>query len=462
VIQAATLTGMVELPDKALAELRRSLSGPLLLPDDEGYDAARTIWNRMIDRRPALIARCSDANDVIRAVLFARQHDLLLSVRAGGHNVAGSAVCDGGLMLDLTSMKRTQIDPGARVITAEPGLTWGEFDTVTQRAGLVTPGGIVSTTGVGGLTLGGGHGWLMRRHGLTCDNLRAVTLVTVDGRLVRASSDERADLFWGVRGGGGNFGVVTAFEFRLHALTKVVAGLLVYPTTRAREVLARYFEITARAADDLAVYVIITTWVDGTPVIAVVPCYSGPPERADAALRPLRALGPAHLDTVRSMTYGELQTAFDATNPSGPWYYKSGFIDAGRLPEDRFIETLLGQCDFPSPSPLSRIVIEHLGGAVAGVAPDATAFPHRHSPFDLIFIAGGFRAEESRSNIEWARKGWRAMRPFMSGGVYVNYLDGDEGPARVQEAYGPSYERLVTLKRRYDPANVFRLNQNVA
>ena len=458
---ATTLTGTVELSDRAVAELRRALAGPVLLPGDAGYDAARTVWNRTIDRRPALVARCAGADDVVRAIRFAREHDLLLSVRGGGHNVTGSAVCAGGLMLDLSSMKATRIDPAARVAVAEPGLTWGEFDTATQRSGLATTGGIVSTTGVAGLTLGGGHGWLMRRHGLTCDNLLAVTLVTADGRRLRASADEHADLFWGVRGGGGNLGVVTSFEFRLHPLTHVVAGMLVYPRTLARDVLARYLEVTATAPDDLAVYAILTTWSDGTPVIAVVPCYSGPPARAAAVVRSLGFPGAPLLDSIRAMTYGELQSSFDATNPPGPWYYKSGFAEADRVGDGRFGDALLARCDFPSPSPLSRIVVEHLGGAAARVPHDATAFAHRHSAYDLIFIAGGFRPEETSANVQWARGAWTAMRPFMSGGVYVNYLDGDEGPSRVEAAYGATYERLAALKRRYDPDNVFRLNQNV-
>jgi FAD/FMN-containing dehydrogenase len=461
VLLATTLTGTVELSDRVVAELRRALTGPVLLPGDDGYDAARTVWNRMIDRRPALVARCAGRDDVVRAMHFAREHDLLLSVRGGGHNVTGSAVCAGGLMLDLSAMKGTRIDPDARVVTAEPGLTWGEFDAATQRFGLATTGGIVSTTGLAGLTLGGGHGWLMRRHGLTCDNLRAVSLVTADGRIVRASADEHADLFWGVRGGGGNLGIATSFEFRLHPLTRVVAGMLVYPMTLARDVLARYLELTAAAPDDLAVYAILTTWSDGTPVIAVVPCYSGPPERADAMRRSLGFPGAPLLDSVRAMTYGELQTSFDATNPPGPWYYKSGFADADRVGDAGFVDTLLARCDFAAPSLLSRIVVEHLGGAAARIPHDATAFAHRHSPYDLIFIAGGFRPEAAAANVQWARGAWAALRPFMSGGVYVNYLDGDEGQSRIEAAYGATYERLRALKRRYDPDNVFRLNQNV-
>ncbi len=460
-VQAATLTGTVELPERVVIDFRRRLSGRLLLPGHAEYDDARTIWNRTIDRRPALIARCASIDDVRSAVEVARQHDLLVSVRGGGHNVTGNAVCDGGLMIDLSLMKGSRLDPDGRSIAAEPGLTWKDFDTATQTAGLVTTGGIVSTTGIAGLTLGGGHGWLTRKHGLACDNLSSVRVVTADGRLVNASPDEYPDLFWAVRGGGGNFGIVVSFEFRLHPLTSVTGGLLLYPMTRAKEVLELYRDCAVTAPDELSVYIIITVWSDGTPVIAIVPCYSGPAAWAERVLRPLRRLRAPLLDTIRPITYGELQTMFDATNPPGAWYYKSGYLDGAKVEADDFIDVLLGHCDFPSPSLLSRIVIEHLGGAMARVGSDATAFAHRTDPFDLIVIAGGFRPEESRKNVAWARDAWGAMRPFMSGGVYVNYLDTDEGTDGVKAAYGPTYDRLARLKHRYDPGNVFRLNQNI-
>lgn len=461
-VEATTLSGAIRaLPDAAVHELGRRLAGSLLRPGAAGYDEARAVWNRMIDRRPALIARCAGVEDVVTAVRFAREHDLLLSVRGGGHNVTGHAVCEGGLMIDLSPMKAAEVDPERRVVRAEPGLTWKDLDTAAQRHGLATTGGIVSTTGIAGLTLGGGHGWLMRSRGLACDNLLAVEIVTADGQRLVASAEQHPDLFWGVRGGGGNFGVVTAFEFRLHPLATILGGFLLYPLTRAREVLDVYRERALTAPDELTVAVLITTWHDGTPVLAVVVCHSGDVAAGERLVRPLRALGSPILDAVRPMAYGELQTMFDATNPPGAWYYKTGYLEGEQVQGARFVDALVDHADFPSPSPLSRIVIEHLGGAMSRVPGDATAFVHRAAPFDLIVIAGGFRPDEREKNVAWARATSAAMRPFGSGGAYVNYLDGDAGADAVRAAYGPAHARLVALKNRYDPHNVFRLNQNI-
>jgi FAD/FMN-containing dehydrogenase len=461
-MMVATLSGCDrDIPAGAVQKFAGQLSGKLLLPADAGYDDARTVWNRMIDRRPAMIARCARADDVVAAVHFARQHDLLLSVRSGGHNVTGHAVCERGLMIDLSPMKAIRVDPGQRLASVEAGLTWKEFDTATQTYGLATTGGIISSTGVAGLTLGGGHGWLMRRHGLACDNLVAVELVTADGRRLRASHAEHADLFWGVRGGGGNFGIVTSFEFRLHPISTVLGGMLLFPLTRGREVLDVYRQQARVAPDELTCGALITVWHDATPVIAIALCYCGPPERGERLVAPFRKLGSPLLDAVRPLPYAELQTTFDATNPPGRWYYKTGYLDGDRMEGDRFVEALLAQCDFPSPSPLSRIFIEHLGGAMGRVAPEATAFVHRRAPYDLIVIAGGFRPEDTEKNVAWARATSAAMGPFMSGGAYVNYLDADAGADAVRAAYGPAYERLITLKEKYDPQNIFRLNQNI-
>ena len=460
-LRVTTLTGTVGLRDKTVEGLVTSLSGRLLLPHDEEYDQARAVWNRMVDRKPALIVRCAGDGDVIRSVRFAREHDLLMSVRGGGHNVSGNAVCDGGIMIDLSLMKGTAIDAERRVVRAEAGLNWGELDTATQRSGLATTGGFVSTTGVAGLTLGGGHGWLMRRHGLACDALLSADIVTADGLRLRASSEENPDLFWGIRGGGGNFGVVTSFEFQLHPLDKVVGGVVLYPMDRAREILGLYREFVGGAPDELTAHVLITTWFDGNPVIAIGVCYCGPPEVGDRVLQPIRKLGSPILDNIGPRDYTELQAMFDATNPPGNWYYKSGYFDSTRVKDNHFIDVLLEHCDFPSPSPLSRIAIEQLGGAMARVDPQDTAFNHRGAPFSLLVIAGGFEPEAAEDNIRWARGTWDAMRPFLSDGVYVNYLGADEGAERIKGAYGQGYDRLVALKARYDPENRFRLNQNI-
>ena len=460
-IEAVTLTGRVTLSEHLVRAFAKSLSGQLLLPGEPGYDEARTIWNRMIDNRPALIARCAGADDVAAAIGFAREHELLISVKGGGHNVTGNAVCAGGLMLDLSPMKGARVDPVRRVMTAGAGLTWGELDTATQRHGLATTGGIITSTGVAGLTLGGGHGWLMRKHGLSCDNVLGFDVVTADGARLRACADENPELYWGLRGGGGNFGVVTAFDFRLHPVGTILGGLVVYPLSRARELLRLYRDLAPTAPDELVAGVLITTWSDGTPVIAVGLCWSGVIETGERVIKPLRGLGSPIVDGVRPMTYGELQTMFDATNPPGAWYYRTGYLDADKFQEDDFVDVLLSRCDFPSPSLLSRVYIEHLGGAMGRVPSDATAFVHRRSPFDLIVIAGGFPAEAAERNVEWARATSNAMRPFMSGGAYVNYLGADASIDAVRSAYGSAYARLAALKRRYDPDNFFRLNQNI-
>ena len=462
VLRTTGTAGSVTLAQPLVDAFGRSLKGALLTRSAPDYDERRRVWNRMIDRRPALIARAAVADDVVKAVRFAQDHDLLISVRGGGHNVTGNAVCEGGLMIDLSSMRATQVDPARRIALADPGQNWGDFDGAVQRYGLVTTGGIVSTTGLAGLTLGGGHGWLTRKHGLTCDNLVSVDLVTAAGNGIHASAEENSDLFWAVRGGGGNFGVVTRFEFQLHPLEGVWAGLMLFPQTRAKEVLEHYFACAAVAPDELTLYVIITTWHDGAPVIAIVACYSGAMANGEKALSPLKTIANPLLDTIGPTTYGTLQTMFDATNPPDAWYYKTGYCKDQQPGSAPFIDTLLAHCDFPSPSPLSRIVIEHLGGAMARVPADATAFAHRDASFDLIFIAGGFAPEATERNRAWARTAWEAMRPFLSGGAYVNYLDGDEGAAGLEAAYyGPTQARLAAIKARYDPDNRFRLNQNI-
>jgi FAD/FMN-containing dehydrogenase len=443
--------------DNAVDALRARLRGPLLRPGADDYDAARTVWNAMIDRRPALIARCSGVADIIAAVTFAREHGLLLSIKGGGHNVAGKAVCDDGLLLDLSPMKGIRVDPVARTVRAEPGLTWGELDAEAQTFGLATIGVDVSSVGIAGVTLGGGFGWLVRNYGLACDTLRSIDLVTADGRFLTASATENADLFWGVRGGGGNFGIASSFEYQLQPVGQLLAGLLLYPVTQAKDVLKFYREHTRTAPDELTVWAILLTAPDGAQSLALFVCYNGPSAAAQRAVQPLREFGPPLEDHIVPMSYREVQTMFDAAFPAGrQGYWKSSFL--GELSDDS-IEIMVAR--FATvPSPQSAVLIEHLGGAVNRVGTDETAFNDRDAPYSFLILSTWPGPAESEQNIQWTDEFWQAMQSFSSGGVYVNYL-GEEGANRVKAAYGRNYERLVALKNKYDPTNIFRCNQNI-
>ena len=460
-VQVTTTAGeMRGLDEPALNALRSGLRGPLLFAGDPGYEDARKIWNAMVDKRPALIARCAGAADVRRCVEFAARHSLLLAVRGGGHNVAGNAVCNGGLMIDLSRLKAIRVDPAARTARAEPGVNWAEFDRETQGFGLATTGGTVPSTGIAGLTLGGGIGWLKGTYGLTCDNLVSADIVTAEGLLLTADAERHADLFWGLRGGGGNFGVVTSFEYRLHPVGKVLAGMVIHPLDQARRALAQLREFAATMPDELAVTAVLLTSADGAPVLAIAVCYNGPLEAGERALKELRAFGPPVADTIAPMDYLALQSMIEAAFPFG-WqnYWKS---DALADLSEGAIEALVG--GFATvPAPSIVVGIEHMAGAVGRVAPDATAFPHRSARYNVLILGIWPKAQDNRANSEWVRGYWRGLKPFSSG-VYVNYLAeaADEGPDRVKAAYGPkTYARLVKLKNKYDPGNLFRLNQNV-
>jgi FAD/FMN-containing dehydrogenase len=447
--------------EEAVAAFKTTLRGALLRPGDDGYDAARTLWNAMIDKRPALIVRCAGVADVINAVNFARTYDLLVAVRGGGHNVAGNAVCDGGLMIDLSPMKSVHVDPVRRTARAEPGVTWREFDHETQAFGLATTGGVIPTTGIAGLTLGGGIGWLMGKHGLSCDNLLSVDVVTADGRLLKASATEHPDLFWGVRGGGGNFGVVTSFEYQLHAVGQVLGGMVIHPVERARDALKFYREFTRTAPDVLTSMAAFLTSPEGAPVVALVVCYNGPLAEGEKVLQPLRAFGPPAADHIGPMPYTALQGMLEAGFPPGLQnYWKSNFL------KDLSDDAIAVMIDYfaQMPAPTSALVIEHIGGAVSRVGEDATAFTHRQAPYNLLIVGIWPNLADNDTNIRWVRQTWDAMQPFSSGAVYVNYLGqaADEGAERIKEAYGVAkYERLLALKKQYDPTNLFRLNQNI-
>jgi hypothetical protein len=450
------------LDQSAVQDFKANLRGTLVQPADPDYDRARKVWNAMIDKRPALIARCAGAADVMQSVNFARAHSLLLAVRGGGHNVGGNAVCDGGLTIDLSPMKSVRVDPARRIARADAGLTWREFDGETQAFGLATTGGQISATGIAGLTLGGGWGYLARRYGLSCDNLESVDIVTADGQLLTASAAENADLFFGVHGGGGNFGVVTSFEYRLHPVSTVLAGIIAYPFQKARDVLKLFRELTSAAPDELASGVVLISLPDGTPVAGIVLCYSGPPSEGERLLKPLRAFGPPLIDQIGPIPYTAAQQLIDGFYPSGLQnYWKSSFL---KEISDQAIDTMVDFCS-KRPSPMCHGLIEHqLGGAVTRADRDSTAFAHRDVEFSFMALGVCATAAEIEKCAQWAREFWGAMQPSSTGTVYVNYLgrEADEGPDRIKAAYGPEkYARLVALKNRYDPSNLFRLNQNI-
>ena len=450
--------GVPEIGAEALKKFETSLTGDVLRPDHAAYDPARALYNAMIDCRPALIVRCKAASDVVRAIEFARGHQLLVAVRGGGHNVAGKALCDGGLVVDLSVMKDIEVDPGARTVRAGAGLTWGEFDRATQEHGLASTGGFISTTGIAGLTLGGGLGWLMRKYGLACDNLRAVEIVTADGQVRRADADENPDLFWGVRGGGGNFGVVTSFEYRLHPVGQMLAGPVFFPLEHAKEGLRFYRDLMASAPDELMAYGVFLTSPEGARMFAVPVCYVGPMQQAEQVLKPLRSHPRVAADAVQPMRYTEIQSMFDPAFPAGRLnYWKSSFL---RELSDAAIDTLVAQFANVT-SPFSVLALEPFGGAVGRVGVDETAFPHRRNPFTLVIPGMWTDPAESASQMKWVRDFWEAMQPFASDAVYVNYLDADD-TNRVEAAYGAAtYKRLRLLKKKYDPENFFRVNQNI-
>jgi FAD/FMN-containing dehydrogenase len=437
--------------------LRNQLRGRLIQPGDAGYDASRTVWNAMIDRKPALVARCAGAADVIAAVQFARAHDLLLSIKGGGHNVAGLAVCDGGLMLDLSLMQSIRVDPHAQIARVEPGVVWGELDRETHAFGLATPGGVVATTGVAGLTLGGGQSWLTGKFGLTIDNLLAADVVLADGNLVHASATEHADLFWALRGAGANFGVVTSFEFRLHPVSTVLGGMVLHPFDRAREVLRFYREFSATLPDALTVYAGVLTAPDGNRVIAMVVCYVGDLAQGERELTPLRRFGQPLADLIQPMPYPAQQALIGQSFPAGRLnYWKSGLTNQLT---DEAIDVLVEYAG-RTPSPFTATVIADCHGAYGRVGRTTTAYAHRDLQYDLVILASWTDLAESDRNIDWTREFFQALEPHLSRGVYVNDL-GNEAHDRVREAYGENYERLVHLKSRYDPTNLFRLNQNI-
>lgn len=444
------------IEERAITRLRRTLRGAVLTPDDNEYDSARRIWNAMIDRRPGVIARCSSADDVRTALAFAADN-LPVSIRGGGHNIAGLALCDRGLTIDLSPMKHMEVDAAALTATAQAGLTWGEFDLQTQQFGLATTGGAVSTTGIAGLTLGGGMGWLMGRCGYTVDNLLSAEIVLHDGRVVTASEAEHADLFWALRGGGGNFGVVTSFQYTLHRVDAVWAGFVAHPIERLAPMLRFYRDHVSTAPDELTVHAAVMTLATGDRVAAMVPVWCGDPAEGERRLAALRSFGPPLADTVQQMPYVAAQSMLDAAVPYGRHnYWKSSFLkeldDAAIAAADEHARRVT--------SPYSLCLIEHVHGAPTRRPADATAFGVRDEHFHFVAIASWDPADDGIRHMEWARAFWTAMQPWSANRVYMNILGSDEGD-RVPEAYGPNYTRLAQVKATYDPLNCLRINQNI-
>lgn len=445
----------------AAAELGNSFTGSLLKPADAGYEEARKVHNGLVNKRPALIAQCHSPADVVAAIKLTQELGLEVAVRGGGHNVAGRATIDGGVMIDLAPMKAVQVDPEKRTVRAQGGATWAELNRETQRHGLAVTGGVVSSTGIAGLTLGGGLGWLMGKHGLALDNLCSVELVSAEGNIMRASKDEEEDLFWAVRGGGGNFGVATSLEYRLHPTgPTVTGGLLAHPFDRARDVLRFFRDRTASLPDEQTLFGTLAHAPDGSgmKLAAMVTSHCGSPADGEKAAAPLKQFGPPILDTVGQMTYCDLNSMLDGGYPKGAFnYWKSTFLT--QLSDDA-IDTM-AECFARCPTPMGQLLLEHIHGAVTRVGVKDTAFPHRADGFNFLILSQWMEPALTDRCIAWARETYAAMEPFAAAGRYVNYLDDDEPGDAVSAAYGPNYRRLQELKTKYDPKNFFRMNQNI-
>jgi FAD/FMN-containing dehydrogenase len=454
---------------KAIAELRAGLRGPLILPGEGGYEESRSVWNAMIDRRPAAVARCLGTADVQRCVRFAREHDLLLSIKGGGHNIAGLAVADGALTLDMSRMRGVWVDPARRMARAQAGCLLGDVDHETQLHGLAAVLGFVSATGITGLTLGGGFGYLTRRFGWTSDNVAGVDLVTADGELVRAGGDENPDLFWGLRGGGGNFGVVTGIDYALYPVgPEVVGGIVAWPAAEAPRVLELYRDLTASAPRELTLVAFQrpappAPWLPaewhGRPIVALLACHTGDPAEAERDVAPIRAFGRPLGDVLVRRPYAQVQSLLDATQPKGRRYYwKSEYLaDADSALRDRFVEHAAR-----IPSPHSAAILFHLGGALQDRTDDDTPVGNRDAHYVLNLASSWERAADDDANVGWAREAWNAMRGFSTGGTYVNFLTEDESAERIEAALGGAMERLARVKATWDPHNVFRTNRNIA
>jgi len=444
----------------SLSDLAARFSGHLLQPTDAGYDDARRVHNGLIDKRPSLIAQCRNTADIVDAVKLAADSGLEVAVKGGGHNPAGRATIDNGLMIDLSLMKGVHVDVRNKTARVQGGATWREYNRETQLHGLASTGGVISTTGVGGLTLGGGLGWLMPKYGMAVDNLRSAEVVTADGRALTASTSENADLFWAIRGGGGNFGIASSLEFNVHPVGPMITGgLVAHPFPNARDVLRFFRETTSSLPDEEMLVAGLIHAPDGSARLAgIVACHCGPLADGEAALRPVKAFGPPVMDVIGPMPYEAVCQMLDAAYPKGALnYWKSSFLPALT---DAAIDTLV-DCYSRVPSPMTGIIVEHFHGAVTRVPVSDTAFPHRTTGYNLLFLSEWTDPAETDRNIGWTRESYAAMQPFVGAGRYVNYLDNDEAGDPVAQAYGPAYARLREIKAKYDPKNFFHMNQNI-
>jgi len=452
VTQASSISDTVK-------EISPTFSGPLLQPGDPGYEEVRRVHNGLIDKRPALIARCRGVADVVDAVRLARAQRLEVAVRGGGHNPAGRATIDGGVMIDLSLMKGVVVDPKARSVRAQGGVTWAEFNRETQLHGLAATGGVISSTGIAGLTLGGGLGWLMGKRGLAADNLLSVEIVTAAGKVVTASGKENPDLFWAVRGGGGNFGIATSFLYRLHPVGPMITGgLVAHPFDQAKKLFHFYRDLTDKAPDELTIYAGLLHAPDGNKLAAIAICHCGPLRLGAAATRALKQFGSPVMDTIGPMTYSQICSFMDASYPKGALsYWKSSFLS---VLSDAAIDAVVdgfARC----PSPMSTVFLEHFHGAATRVRPSATAFPHRTVGHDYLALAQWTNPADSTRNVAWGREAYARMKPFMATASYVNYMDGDVAVDQVAAAYGQNHSRLQRIKKKYDPTNFFHMNQNI-
>jgi FAD/FMN-containing dehydrogenase len=458
---------MKNIPNETTEKLRSKVKGRIVLPGDPSYDEVRKIWNAMIDRRPAVIVQCAEPDDVPHAISFARENGLEISIRGAGHNIAGNALCDNGLMIDFSHMKNVRVDAAKRRAYVEPGATLADFDAVVQKHGLATPVGINSTTGISGLTLGGGFGWLTRKYGMTIDNLISAEVITANGKNIRASEKENTDLFWAIRGGGGNFGVVTRYEFKLHPVgPEILAGLLVFPLGQAKQVLTHYRAFIESSPEDLSVWVVLRQApplpflpedVHGKEVVVLAIFYAGDITQGKKLIEPLRHFGDPYGERIGAQPYTEWQKAFDPLlTPGARNYWKSHNLT---VLSDGALDTMI---EFAGklPSPQCEIFIGLLAGAANRVPAGSTAYAHRDAKFVLNVHGRWDQAADDERCIAWAREFFESSAPYASGSVYVNFMTQDEAD-RIAAAYGPNYARLVQIKKRYDPENVFHLNQNI-